>query len=110
MNLSRPLKILTRDEAHFVKRALMYFDIQRIAFKWDNSCKRYPDLWVTLDSTPIITVTQEWKNQTSKERMKRVIHELIHVVGINHNSKIGYNSHPDKDTYSMKIYRRLTHA
>lgn len=71
-----------------------------------NYAGTYPDIWV---KGRTITVTGEWARQNMRERAKRLLHELIHLTGMAHNSRIGYYSHPAKDTYTpkvMKAFRR----
>lgn len=97
-------KILTQRDREFVKRALGYFGIGAVKIDWSDSKEKYPDIWVNLSSTPVITVTREWEKQKPAERRKRIVHEMLHVKGLQHNDKIGYSTYPDKDSFSMKVY------
>ena len=88
---------------------------------YDDSKKIYPDIWCTMMPDIIrttqglmtifvakITITDEWIRQPYKEREKRLTHEFIHFGwGMKHDRKLGYNSHPEKDSYSMEIYRKI---
>lgn len=74
-----------------------------------DSTKKWPDLWVDRSADPpVITVTREWAAQTPAERRKRLVHELLHLVGMEHNEQIGYSTHPERDTFSMTVYHAIT--
>lgn len=59
--------------------------------------------WVTASS-----MRPEAKRSKRRERLKRVIHELIHIArGLNHDAKsqkLGYYSNPARDTYSWSVF------
>ena len=97
-------KLLTPSEKKFVRKAMRYFGIKTLRFSWDDSKKTYPDIWVNLNGMPVITVTQEWMRQPSETKLSRITHELIHVLGKGHDSKIGYNTVPAKDFFSKTVY------
>jgi hypothetical protein len=82
------------------------YNIPELGLKWDNSKAVYPDIWCTTKPA-VITVTSEWAKQNKNERRKRLVHEFLHLAGKEHNDKIGYSTYPDKDTYSMKVYKKL---
>jgi ssRNA-specific RNase YbeY (16S rRNA maturation enzyme) len=71
-----------------------------------DSKKVWPDIWISGDT---VTVTQEWARQNADERRKRLVHECLHLVGLNHGKIDGleYSTYPAKDKYSMKVYRRI---
>ena len=98
-------KLLTPSEKKFVRKAMRYFGIKTLRFSWDDSKKTFPDIWVNLNGMPVITVTQEWMRQSSKEKVKRIVHEILHIKGKEHNGS--YSTYPDKDVFSMKVYNDI---
>lgn len=66
----------------------------------------YPDIWANT-STMTITVTKSWSRFSKLERKAHLLHECLHLVGMEHNEGIGYNSHPAEDTYSWRVGREL---
>ena len=98
---------LTIGDKKFLVRAIRTFNVKSLRIAWSDSKKTYPDIWIELSKVPVITVTAEWARQSADERRKRLVHELLHAKGMGHNESIGYNSRPDKDTYSMEIYRSI---
>lgn len=66
----------------------------------------YPDIWVSGDT---IFLTPEWLRQPPFERQKRIIHEILHLLGEDHwsryqNYPVLYSTYPDEDTYSLLIW------
>lgn len=103
----KPLR-LSHSERAFIQRALKYFSIRSVRIENSSSTATYPDIWVDLStSPPTITVTQEWARQSINERMKRIVHELLHIRGFEHNARIGYVTYPDKDTFSVKVFKDI---
>ena len=99
---------VSQSDTDFITNVLMpYFGIQQLRIKTSNSKKAYPDIWVKLGELPVITVTREWARQNTAERRKRLVHEMLHFWGMEHNETIGYSSFPDNDTYSMKVYKEI---
>ena len=101
---------LTGADERFLKRkALPYFGIPAVRIISSSSTEKYPDIWVKMPAgqAPEIYVTAEWRRQDYHERRKRLVHELLHVTGMEHNAKVGYNSRPDQDTYSMAVYKKI---
>lgn len=97
--------LLTQNDRHFLKRGLKYFNVKMVRIEFSNSKATYPDIWVSMNgSMPKVTVTREWMKQMPSERNKRMTHELLHCVGLEHNSKIGYDTVPSKDTFSKRVY------
>jgi hypothetical protein len=99
---------LSSSEKQFISRALKYFNIRSIRVEWSGSEAKHPDIWVNRDTVPpTITVTQEWACQQYPERMKRVVHELLHIKGFEHSRKLGYSTYPEKDVFSVKVYNDI---
>ena len=95
-------------DIRFIKQVLMpYAGVQKLFLAYSPSRACYPDIWVEKDGVPKITVTAEWRRQSTVERRKRLVHEVLHVIGMRHNESIGYSTIPSRDSYSMKVYRRL---
>jgi len=84
--------------------------IQYVYLAWSDSQAKHPDIWLSYkDGIPMVTVTREWRRQDKQERHKRLVHELAchHAFGMEHDESIGFSTYPDKDIYSMEVYRRL---
>ena len=99
------MKLLTQDDRRFIRFAMDYFSLKIVKLKWSPDKKPYPDIWCTDGALPMIFVTREWKQQSPTERKKRIVHEFIHIFGVEgHNDSIGYSTFPDKDTLSQRVY------
>jgi len=101
--------VLSLSDQEFLKKVMRRFNIKAIAVQWsDYSRTRHPDIWCfPYDNPPKIVVTAEWKRQTQGERQKRLLHECLHIVGMEHDEKIGYSTYPDRDIYSRRLYATL---
>lgn len=99
---------ITKSDVDFIRNTLLpWASIKAIYLKWNNSTKKWPDIWIEKSFMPIITVTAEWRRQNIDERRKRLVHEFLHLKGLEHNESIGYSAFPNRDSYSIKIYRGL---
>ena len=100
---------LTRGDFRFIRTLGWIFKVKRIYINWSNSQKKWPDIWVEFGNIPIITVTAEWARQEVAERRKRLVHEYLHIFGMQHgkHGNYDYNTIPEKDTYSKMIYRGI---
>jgi len=99
---------LSTSEKQFISRALKYFNIRSVRMEWSGSEAKHPDIWVNRNTVPpTITVTQEWSRQQYPERMKRVVHELLHLKGFEHSRKLQYSTYPEKDVFSVKVYNDI---
>ena len=65
---------------------------------------KYPDIWVVGRT---ITLTQAWKRYGRTARRVHLLHELLHIYGLSHDSSIGFNSHPEKDRFSRNMMRLI---
>ena len=93
----------------FARELMRMYEIPRLSLTMSNSQRKHPDIWVSLGEIPIITVTREWARQITPERQKRLLHEILHITGLQHG-RIGrytYSTYPDKDTYSNHMYLEL---
>ena len=96
----------------FLERLLPYFRLKKIETDESDSKQQWPDIWVSFQRyPPIIVVTKEWKKQSYHERRKRLVHEGLHLVGLEHPSgggvKIGnlyYSTFPKEDSFSKAVY------
>lgn len=112
MNTSRkPVErasVLSTNEKRFIRHALKYFGIRSIRIERSESKDKHPDIWVRPNMVPpTITVTDEWSRQPYHERMKRVVHELLHIRGLEHNDTVEYSTYPDKDRFSVRVYKDI---
>lgn len=98
-------KIPDEDARVLTEKIMPYFGLSRIRIETSDSKKTYPDIWIrTVGGIPEITVTAEWLRQSPQERQKRLVHEVLHLTGLQHNDSIGYTSKPDTDTLSKRVY------
>ena len=102
--------MINESDKQFIRRVLMpYFNVRRVAVQTSASKLKFPDIWVDpRGHTPMITVTPEWERQHTDERRKRLVHEFLHLDGLDHDADIGYVSHPEQDVYSKAVYKHVT--
>ena len=102
------MNILSEADIEFIKHILMpYFMVKKVQFDYHPSRAKYPDIWLEMDRVPRIVVTREWRRQDTHERRKRLVHEFLHIRGLEHNETIGFSTYPDRDSYSMRVYREI---
>jgi len=85
-------------------------DIGAVTIGWSDSQKVWPDIWCFPNEVPPrIVVTREWARQKAEERRKRLVHELLHVKGLEHGvvGGLDYNARPEQDEYSRHVYNML---
>ena len=108
--------MIKKEDIGFIKNKLLpWSGVKRIRLAWSNSTAKFPDIWLSFeDGLPTITVTKEWRRQNMQERRKRLVHEMLHLQGLEHpeggSVRIGkyvYSTFPAEDSYSRAIYRRL---
>ena len=95
------------DKRFLTDIAMPHFGVKRLRIKWSKSKASWPDIWIEMNGIPVITITQEWARQSTRERRKRLVHELIHTTGMGHSEKLGYSTYPSRDTYSKKVYEKI---
>lgn len=105
--------IISKEDQEFVHFLMRKYRIKAVKITFSNSSKKFPDLWISdLDKNiPIVTVTREWQRQSSAERQKRLVHELVghYYLRLNDNIKeLSFYSRPEKDVWSKKLYMKLT--
>ena len=99
---------ISEGDIKFIRETLMPLTrIKKMRLAYNFSSRKWPDIWITLNKIPTITITDEWRRQNMHERRKRLVHEFLHIQGLEHNEKIGYNSYPQYDSYSRTIYRKI---
>lgn len=80
----------------------------------------HPDIWINNeDGINKIYVTPEWLRQPKFEKQKRIVHEILHILGEEHwsrpisissktiNTNILYSTYPDYDTFSLLVWYNL---
>ena len=104
--------VLTKDDEKFLRQAMKHFGVKKLRVQWDDySRTKYPDIWCyPWENPPVIVVTAEWNRQNVDERRKRLVHEILHLKGMKHDESVGYSTHPERDSYSMQVYRGLLHV
>ncbi len=99
---------IEKGDIDFIKNKwLPWTGLRAVYIRFSNSRQKWPDLWIELGRIPIITITREWMRQTRQERHKRLVHEGLHALGMEHNESIGFSTVPARDSYSKKVYRSL---
>ena len=107
--------MIQQGDIEFVRTKLLpWSGVKAVKIAWSNSTKSWPDIWVQTGEVPVITVTKEWARQDVHERRKRLVHEFLHLKGLNHpeggSIRIGkyvYSTFPASDSYSKAVYRQL---
>ena len=101
-------KIPRSDKEFLTKRILPYFGVDAVVLRYEKSGRKWPDCWIQVNTyPPVITVTEEWRRQTARERCKRLVHEIGHALGIEHGRKgrgLVYSLYPERDTWSMAVF------
>lgn len=102
------MKELTPGDRRFIEAYLLpYFRIHHLKFGITKGTAEYPDIWCDPSKVPpVIMANQTWARQTIPERRKRVVHELLHFIGMQHGrkGKLMYSTYPAKDTFSKAVY------
>jgi hypothetical protein len=97
---------LDSTDASFLRRAMRYFGIEKLSVRDD--LEETPDIAVDLGKTPpVILLGRKWYKANRAERQKRLVHECLHVIGLEHNRKLSYDTKPEKDKLSMAVYRDI---
>ena len=104
------MPLLKSDLIWLKTKAMPYFGVKAIAIDYTETSARWPDIWIYLDrQPPLIMVTQEWKRQNVSERRKRLVHEILHLKGLQHG-RVGrwrYDTIPFWDEFSKVVYRDI---
>ena len=103
--------LLTVSDTIFIRSLIKKYDTGKIRIGFSASHAKHPDIWIEMNGTPKITVTNEWRRQAMVERHKRMVHEIVgHLVyRMEHGMYNGLNfsTYPEKDTWSMERYRDI---
>ena len=103
-------KILTIGDRRFTVKLMKKFGIKNLNILWSDSKKQYPDIWCfPYLKPPKIVVTAEWTRQNAQERRKRLLHEVLHLIGYEHGKigKYDFNTVPSKDSFSKAMYEQI---
>ena len=100
------IRDIVNQDKPFLKGAAGVLGVHTPTVKVSSSQDPWPDLWTDGYS---ITVTQEWARQSVHERRKRLVHELLHLKGLNHGriGRLNYSTYPHLDSYSRYVYQQL---
>ena len=107
------MRIDKGDKGFLMTQALPYFGILKVLLRTDLSKARWPDIWCTpYADPPVITVTETWRRKPLHSRRSELVHELLHLKGLEHGVYHGlvYSTLPHLDTYSKAVYRRILNA
>ena len=99
------------DKIFIENKVMPYFNIPAVAIQYSPSKAKWPDIWCDV-SKRIITVTDEWRRQNAAERRKRIVHEFLHLTGMQHHKvgRLDYNTKPALDTYSKAVYENIANG
>ena len=104
-------EIIPRGDAEFIKYVLLPWSrCKAVYIAVSRSKKKWPDIWVEMrNGVPMITVTEEWRSHDTHLRRSQLVHEFIHIKGLEHGKygKFLYSTHPAQDTYSKAIYEKM---
>ena len=99
---------ISKGDIEFIRNTLMpWAGVEKLKLAYDSSRRKYPDIQIELDNIPTITITDEWRRQNIHERRKRLVHEFLHIRGLEHNEAWGFSTYPDRDSYSVRVYRKI---
>ena len=99
---------IQQKDVDFIKHTLLpWSGVRAVHIAYSSSTKKWPDIWVERNGIPRITVTREWIRQDTPERQKRLVHEFLHLCGMEHDESVGYSTIPIQDSLSKRVYRRL---
>ena len=102
--------MLSKADREFLEKAMPYLGVRAVAVDYSLSTAKYPDIWVNLEKNPpLITVTETWRRKNATQRRVELVHELLHIQGIQHG-KIGswdFNTKPELDSYSAAVYQQI---
>ena len=102
---------LLKEDIAFVRNRLMpWIGAKAVYIAWSRSKAKWPDIWVEQrNGIPMITVTQEWRSHDKHLRRSQLVHEGLHILGMEHGriGKYDFNTHPELDSYSKYVYRSL---
>ena len=99
--------ITSGDKKFLTDVAMTRFGVKELRIKHSSSKKKWPDIWLSFNGVPTITITDEWRSHDKHLRRSQLVHEFLHISGMEHDEKIGYSTFPDKDTFSKRVYRHL---
>jgi len=95
----------------FVVHILMpYFMVKKLHIDYSPSTKKWPDIWIEpTRPIPRIMVTETWKRKNARQRRVELVHEFLHLNGLEHGkmSNFVYHTVPEKDTYSEYVYEAI---
>ena len=98
---------IQKSDIRFTKKLMRYFGVEKLRIRHDSSPKKYPDIWLSFNHVPTISVTDEWLRHDTHTRRSQIVHEFLHIAGMEHDEAIGYNSRPQKDRFSKRVYYNL---
>ena len=104
------VSIIPEGDKGFLRQIINRFHLKKLGLEVSSSKQKHPDIWLEYrQGIPVIVVTQEWAKQDVHSRRSRLIHEILHIKGLEHGKYDGleYSTYPDKDTYSGVVYREL---
>lgn len=101
--------MMTKGDVRFIKNVLLpWSGVRAVYIGWSSSTKKWPDIWLFWkNGVPVITVTKEWRSHDTHLRRSQLVHEFLHIRGMEHDEEKGYSTIPARDSYSKEVYRKL---
>jgi len=100
---------MSQSDQSWLRGAMARFGVERLRVRSSPSTAQWPDLWIEMSDPPMLTVTREWARQDTHERRKRLVHECLHLAGLEHGriGSLNYSTYPEKDSYSRAVYQSI---
>ena len=73
------------DRRWLTRVAMPHFQVRRLGIDYSPSQAKWPDIWLERrNRLPVITVTETWRRKPVHARRSELVHELLHLKGLNH--------------------------
>ena len=103
--------VIVESDKRFIQETLMpYFNVKKLTVSYVPSTKKWPDIWVEpTRPVPRITVTETWKRKSMRQRRIELVHECLHLSGLEHGrmGRFVYHTKPELDSYSELVYEAI---
>lgn len=103
------MKISEGDKIFIQDTLMPWAGVARLRLAYSESKAKWPDIWVSTNGIPTITITDEWRSHDTHLRRSQLVHEFLHLRGMEHGklSNLNFSTYPGKDTYSKAVYQDI---